>query len=153
VLQDTYLEALQQLPDYLLDPKFPFFLWLRLITGHRLGRIHRLHLGTAARDAGRDVSLNCGPLPAASSAALAAHLLGREPRPSEVAIQAERKLQLLEALEQLDPLDREILALRHYEQLTRGEVAEVLGISEGAAGKRHLRALERLRGRMEVDLS
>jgi RNA polymerase sigma-70 factor (ECF subfamily) len=149
VLQDAYLEAVEQLPDYLRDPKLPLFLWLRLLTGHRLGRVHRQHLGTAARDAGREVSLYRGPMPEASSAALAAHLLGKEARPSEVAIQAERKLRLQEALNCLDPLDREVLALRHFEQLSRAEVARVLGISEAAAGKRYLRALERLRGHLE----
>src|SRR5207237_575541 len=81
-----------QLPEYLRDPKLPLFLWLRLLTGHRLGRVHRHHLGTQARDPGREVSLYRGPMPEASSAMLAAHLLGKEARPSEVAMMAERKL-------------------------------------------------------------
>ena len=125
------------------------FLWLRFLTGHRLGRVHRQHLGAQARAAGREVSLYRGPMPEASSAALAAHLLGKEARPSEVAMMAERKLRLQEALNCLDPLDREVLALRHFEQLSLTEVASLLGISEAAAGKRHLRALERLRGHLE----
>jgi RNA polymerase sigma-70 factor (ECF subfamily) len=149
VLQDTYLEAVAQLPDYLADPKMPLFLWLRYLTGHRLGRVHRQHLGTAARDAGREVPLYRRPVPEASSAALAAHLLGKEARPSEVAMTAERKARLQEALDGLDPLDREVLALRHFEQLSRAEAASLLGISEAAAGKRYLRALERLRGHLE----
>jgi RNA polymerase sigma-70 factor (ECF subfamily) len=153
VIQDTYLEAVGQLPDYLSDPRMPLFLWLRLLAGHRLGRVHRQHLGTQARDAGREVSLYRGPMPEASSAALAAHLLGKEARPSEVAMIAERKLRLQEALNSLDPLDREVLALRHFEQLSRAEVARELGISEAAAGKRYLRALERLRRHLEDDLS
>ncbi len=152
VLQDTYLEALAQLPEYLRDPKLPLFLWLRFLAGHRLGRVHRRHLGTAARDAAREVSLDRGPMPAASSAALAAHLLGREPRPSEVAVRAERARRLREALDCLDPLDREVLALRHFEQLSRAEVAELLGVSEAAAGKRYLRALDRLRGHLDGGL-
>jgi RNA polymerase sigma-70 factor (ECF subfamily) len=149
VLQDTYLEAVAQLPEYLADPKMPLFLWLRYLTGHRLGRVHRQHLGTQARDAGREVSLYRGPMPEASSAALAAHLLGKEARPSEVAMMAERRLRLQEALNCLDPLDREVLALRHFEQLSRAEAANLLGISEAATGKRYLRALERLRGHLE----
>ena len=149
VLQDTYMEAMAQLPEYLRDPKMPLFLWLRFLTGHRLGRVHRHHLGTQARDAGREVSLYRGPMPEASSAMLASHLLGKEARPSEVAMMAERKLRLQEALNCLDPLDREVLALRHIEQLSRAEAARLLGISEAAAGKRYLRALERLRGHLE----
>ena len=145
ILQEVYLDAAQQLPDYLVHPTLPFFLWLRLLTGHWLTRAHRQHLGTQARDAGRDISLNRGGAPAASSAALAAQLLGREPRPSEAAQRAERKLRIQCALDNLDPVDREVLSLRHFEQLTRAEAAQVLGISEAAAGKRYLRALARLK--------
>jgi RNA polymerase sigma-70 factor (ECF subfamily) len=52
---------------------------------------------------------------------------------------------LQEAINRLRPLDREILALRHFEQLTRAEAARVLGIEEAAAAKRYLRALKRLK--------
>jgi RNA polymerase sigma-70 factor (ECF subfamily) len=145
VLQDTYLDAHARLVDYLRDPKLPFFLWLRYLTGHHLGRLHRDHLGRQVRDAGREVSLFRGAMPEASSAALAAQLMGRECRPSEAAVLAERQLRLQEALNAMDPLDREVLALRHFEHLTRAETAAVLGISEAAAAKRYLRALERLR--------
>jgi RNA polymerase sigma-70 factor (ECF subfamily) len=97
------------------------------------------------RDPGREVSLYRGAMPEASSAALAAQLLGKECRPSEFALRAERKLRLQQALNRMDPLDREVLSLRHFEQLTRNETAQVLGISEAAGAKRYLRALERLR--------
>ena len=86
-----------------------------------------------------------GPLPEASSAALAAQLLGHDTRPSEAAVRAELKIRLQEALNSMDTLDREVLALRHFEQLSRAEIAQVLGVSEGAAGKRYIRALERLK--------
>jgi RNA polymerase sigma-70 factor (ECF subfamily) len=123
----------------------PLFLWLRLIVGERLTRLHRQHLGTKMRDAGRQVSLYPGALPAASSMALAAQLLGKQTSPSEAAVRAERLLRLQQALNTLDPLDREILSLRHFEELTRRETAQVLGIEEAAAGKRYLRALKRLK--------
>ena len=145
VLQDVYLEASEQLPEYVRDPTMPFFLWLRYLTGHNLGRVHRFHLGTQARDAGRDISIYRGTLPEASSAALAAQLLGHESRPSEIAQRLELKLRLQEALNQMDAIDREVLSLRHFEQLTRAEAAKVLGISEAAAGKRYLRAVARLK--------
>jgi RNA polymerase sigma-70 factor (ECF subfamily) len=145
VLQEAYLEAAQQLPEYLRNPSLPFFLWLRLLTAHRLGRLHRQHLGAQRRDAGREISLYRGGMPEASSAALAAHLLGRECRPSEEAVRAELRMRLQEALNLMDPLDREVLALRHFEQLSRAETAQALGISESAAAKRYLRALARLK--------
>jgi RNA polymerase sigma-70 factor (ECF subfamily) len=84
-------------------------------------------------------------MPEASSAALAARLLGRECRPSEVAVRAEMKLRLQEALNAMDPIDREVLALRHFEQLSNAETARVLDLQEAAASKRYVRALKRLR--------
>ncbi len=146
VLQESYLEAVRQLADYLRNPPLPFFLWLRQLAGHRLYKLHRHHLGAQTRDAGREVSLYRGALPEASSAALAAQLLGRECRPSEAAVRAELKIRLQEALNGMDATDREVLSLRHFEQLTSAEGARELNISEAAAGKRYLRALVRLKG-------
>jgi RNA polymerase sigma-70 factor (ECF subfamily) len=97
------------------------------------------------RDPAQEISLYQGALPEASSAALAAQLLGHDTRPSEAAIRAEIKIRLQDALNTLDPLDREILALRHFEQLSRGESAQLLGISEAAVSKRYFRALKRLK--------
>jgi RNA polymerase sigma-70 factor, ECF subfamily len=145
VIQDAYLEVAARLAEYLQDPKLPLFLWLRLVVGERLATLHRQHLGTRMRDAGREVSLYRGALPAASSAALAAQLLGRHTSPTQAAVRAERLLRIQEALNALEPIDREILSLRHFEQLTRAETAEVLGIAESAAAKRYIRALKRLK--------
>jgi RNA polymerase sigma-70 factor (ECF subfamily) len=145
VIQEAYLEASARREEYLQKPTMPFYLWLRFITGQKLVALHRHHLGTHMRDAGREVALYRGSLPATSSAALAAQLLGRDTRPSEAAVRAERKIRLQEALNTLDPMDREVLALRHFEQLTTPEVAQVLGIKEAAASKRYLRALKRLK--------
>jgi RNA polymerase sigma-70 factor, ECF subfamily len=145
VLQEVYLAAFRNLGEYLRRPAMPFFLWLRGIAGNKLLELHRHHLGTPMRDARREVSLYRGALPQATSAALAARLLGRLTRPSEAAARAEAKLRLQEALNAMEPVDREVLALRHFEHLSNAEAAEVLGIREAAAGKRYLRALERLR--------
>ena len=145
VLQDGFADALARLPGYLADPRLPLFLWLRLVVGERLAKVHRDHLGARARDAGREVSLYRGPMPAASSAALAAHLLGKETSPTQAAVRAERLVRLQEALNALDPLDREVLSLRHFEELTHAEAARVLDVGEAAAAKRYVRALRRLR--------
>ncbi len=107
--------------------------------------LHRHHLGVQLRDVAQQVALYQGALPAASSAALAAQLLGHDTRASEAAIRAELKVRVHEALDSMAPLDCEVLALRHFEQLSRAEIAQVLGVSEAAAGKRYLRALERLK--------
>jgi RNA polymerase sigma-70 factor, ECF subfamily len=145
VLQDGFADALAKFPAYLAEPKLSLFLWLRLVVGERLAKVHRDHLGAQVRDASREVSLYRGPMPAASSAALAAHLLGKETSPTQAAVRAERLLRLQEALNALDPLDREILSLRHFEELTHAEAARVLEIEEAAAAKRYIRALKRLK--------
>jgi RNA polymerase sigma-70 factor (ECF subfamily) len=149
VLQEAYIDLAQQLPEYLARPDMPFFLWLRLLTGQRLMRLHRQHLGAAMRDAGREVSLYRGALPQASTTSLAAQLLGCFSSASEAAIRAEQQLLLQEALNALDPLDREIIALRHFEDLSNQEAAAVLGLSKSAASNRHVRALTRLQAMLE----
>jgi len=146
VLQEAYIDAGKALPGYVTDPKYPFFLWLRLLTGRRLNKLHRFHLGQQTRDATRDVSLFHGATPEASSTAIAAQLIGRGSEPAEHAARVEFQDHVMAAVSALDPIDREVLALRHFEQLTTFEAAQVLGISPAAAGKRYVRALQRLRG-------
>jgi RNA polymerase sigma-70 factor (ECF subfamily) len=145
VLQESYLEFARSLADYLRQPAIPVFLWLRMITGRKLHALHRKHLGTRMRDAGREVALHQGALPQASSVSLAAQLLGRDTTPSQAAVKAELRIRIQEALNCMDDLDREVLALRHFEQLTNGETAATLGISEAAASNRFVRALKRLK--------
>ncbi len=145
ILQDAYLEAAQRLSDYLANRPLPFFLWLRHITGEKLIDAHRRHLGAQMRDAAQEVSLHRGPMPAASSGSLAAWMLGRLTSPSQAAIKAETRLRVQEVLNGMDPIDREILALRHFEQLTNAEVAVTLEMNESTCSTRYLRALKRLK--------
>jgi RNA polymerase sigma-70 factor (ECF subfamily) len=145
VLQEAFLEAAQRLAEYLRDPRMPFFLWLRFLTGQKLLTLRRRHLGAEARDAGREVSLQRGAMPEASSACLAAQLMGKITAPLQAAIRAEMKLRLQYALNGMDPLDREVLALRHFEHLNNNETAAELGITPSGASSRYLRALKRLK--------
>jgi RNA polymerase sigma-70 factor (ECF subfamily) len=149
VLQDALLAVSSKLNEYLADPKVPFFLWLRTLTGLKLAELHRRHLGTQLRDANRQVSIYRGALPEANSMSLAAQLLGKFTSPSQSALKAERRIKLQEALNSMDPVDREILALRHFEQLTNAETAAVLGLSESGAAARHMRAIKRLKTLLE----
>jgi RNA polymerase sigma-70 factor (ECF subfamily) len=148
IIQETFLEATRQLADYERNPPLPFYLWLRQLAGTRLAKAHRSHLGTHQRDVRREVVLPGSAMPEVSSAVLAEHLASRENRPSEAAAHAELRHQLETLLNQLNPLDREVLVLRHFEQLHNAELARVLGLTEAAARKRYLRALERLRERL-----
>ncbi len=68
-----------------------------------------------------------------------------KPGPAWRLVRAEMKIRLQEALNTLEPLEREILALRHFEQLSLAETATVLGLTESGACRRHLRALKRLK--------
>src|SRR5262245_54168281 len=108
VLQEAYLEAMDRLPSYLQDRPMPLFLWLRFLTAQRLQILHRRHLRAKSRDAGREISLSYKPLPAVSSEALAARLIGRNSTPREAAMRAETRAQLHAVLDSLPPIDREL---------------------------------------------
>src|SRR5437762_10178550 len=107
VLQEAYLDVSRKLAEYAADPKLPFYLWLRHLTGLKLTEIHRRHLGTQLRDADREVTLHRGGLPEADSASLAAQLLGTMTSPSEAAVKAEQRLFVQAALNSMDPLERQ----------------------------------------------
>lgn len=145
VLQDAYMELASDLDSFLADGRLSPLLWMRLHVARRLTTLHRQNLGVKMRDAGLEISLYREALPEASSAALASMLLGRFTTPTQAAQRAERLLRVQEALNSLEPLDREILALRHFEQTSRSEAAEILGITTEAAAKRYFRALKKLK--------
>jgi RNA polymerase sigma-70 factor (ECF subfamily) len=145
VLQEAYLDAQQKAAAFAAKPDLPAYLWLRLVTAERLAALHRRHLGVQARDAGREVSLCPGGAPAASTHSLANLLLGRLTSPTQAAVRAERQLRLQEALNEMEEIDREILALRHFEELSNSEAAAVLGLTKTAASNRYIRALVRLK--------
>ena len=145
IIQEAFLEASLRLEAYLRDPTMPFYLWLRFITMQRLQAIYREHLRSQKRDARREVSLDEAPHPEAGSEALATRLLGNVSTPSQRAMRAEVLLRLRQTLDTMDPDDREVIALRHFEQLGNADVARVLGIQESAASKRYVRAIARLK--------
>jgi RNA polymerase sigma-70 factor (ECF subfamily) len=145
VIQEAYVEVTRRFAEYVRDRKMSLFVWIRFITHQKLLELHRHHLGAQVRDARREVSLYHGPAPEATSACLAAQLLGQSVSPSQAAADAEMKLQLQAALNTMDPLDREVLALRHFEHLENTETAEVLNITPSGASSRYLRALKRLK--------
>jgi len=147
VLQDAYVEISRRVRDYLADPRMPFFLWLRFITAQRLAALHREHIGAQKRDLRREVELG---MPAASTPALVDQLMARGTTPTQRIAREERRVQLAQALDRLEPGDREILALRHFEELSNLEAAKELGIQPPAASKRYVRALDRLQGLLDA---
>jgi RNA polymerase sigma-70 factor (ECF subfamily) len=146
VLQDTYLEVARRVSRFCEDPQVPFFIWVRQITIQILIDLHRTHLGAAKRSAKLEVSLH-RPTGAAfsNSYSLAAQLVGNLTSPSQAMVREERIAQLREALDKMDEIDREVLMLRHLEELSNNETAAVLGLEKSAASKRYIRALTRLK--------
>ena len=145
VLQEAFLDVQKKAAEFAAKPDMPAYLWLRLIVAERLLILHRHHLGTRMRDAGQEVSLHRGGLPTASTHSLANLLLGRITSPTQAAIRAERQIRLQEALNSMDAIDRDMLALRHFEELSNSEAAAVLGLTKTAASNRYIRALKRLK--------
>ncbi len=143
IVQDACLEATRRLDEYLADPAMPFFLWLRHITGEKLIDAHRRHLLAQKRDATREVPVH-GVDSAVSCDSIAARLVGHLTSPSQAALREELRVVVQNALEQLDPMDREVLVLRHFEQLNTNECAAVLNIGASGASSRYVRALRRL---------
>ena len=148
VLQEAYLDAVNRIEHYLKEPQVSVFVWLRGIVNQTLINVHRRHLGVQARDAGREEKLNKGG-PQTSSDSLAAHLVGHLTSPSQAAMKAEMTMRMEEALSGMDEIDREVLILRHFEELGNNEVAEILNLQKAAASNRYVRALARLKKILE----
>ena len=147
LLQDTFLEATRRYPEYQADPAVPLFIWLRAMALQRVSKARRDHAQRERRDVNREVAI---PARAGeTSIAIVNCLLDRQPSPASEAQRNERRRQILEAVESMDPIDREVLALRHFELLDNLETAEALGINPAAASKRHVRALARLKKVLE----
>jgi RNA polymerase sigma-70 factor, ECF subfamily len=145
VLQEAFLDVARRIGEYLADPAVPVYVWLRFLTVQRMQMLQRMHLGAERRAVGVEVQLPEGGLSFASAESMAGPLLGHLTSPSQAAIRNELQERLQAALAEMDPFDREVLALRHFEELSNNEVAQVLGISKDAASKRHIRALKRLK--------
>lgn len=149
VLQEAYLDAATRVSHYLKNPEITFFVWLRQIATQTLIDIHRRHIGAQMRDATREVAMHRAGLPQATSLSLTAHLLGHLTSPSQAALRAEASVLLEKGLASMDTIDQEVLALRHFEELTNSEVSEVLGIQQKAASIRYVRAISRLKKVLE----
>ena len=138
VLQETFLEAKKRLQAFRDDHK-PFLVWIRLITQQTMVDLFRKHLGAKMRTAGREVA---APASGTMSGFFVAHITS----PSGAVMREELRQKIEQALASMDEIDREVLLLRHFEELSNKEAADVLGIQENAASNRYVRALGRLKG-------
>lgn len=147
VLQEAWLDVARRFDEWLAKPTMPLFVWLRFLTVQKLAELHRRH-GAQQRDVRREVPLHAGP--SASTASLAERLAGSFSSPSQGMKRAELVSRVQQALDELDETDREVLVMRHFEELTNNEVAAALGITKAGASNRYVRALRRLRAALEV---
>jgi RNA polymerase sigma-70 factor (ECF subfamily) len=145
VVQEVLIEASRRLTDYLARPAMPFALWLRSMARDRLIDAHRRHREAARRSLDREQPLAGGDDSSTADLQPGAWLADRELTPAAAALQAEAARRFQDAIARLDETDREVLLMRHFEQLSNQEVAAALGLSEAAASMRHLRAIKRLR--------
>jgi RNA polymerase sigma-70 factor, ECF subfamily len=143
VVQEVLAQAAQHLDEFLRTRPLPYYAWLRQFAWERLVKLHRHHIRSKKRSVTREEPWSM-PLPEDSVLRLA-RLVATGASPSQTLIRNEMRQRLRAALDQLAPHDREILVMRNLEQLSIAEIAEVLGLTEGAVKVRHLRALRRLR--------
>jgi len=153
VVQDVLMEANRRLEDYLQDASMPFHLWLRQLAKDRIIDLHRRHRVAAKRSLDREQRLEPAPRLDQSTLDLAAQLCDREMTPAEAATWRELERRFQAAVEQLEEKDREVVLMRHFEQLSNSEVAHALNLTEPAAGMRYLRAMRRLRALLSDPVS
>lgn len=151
VVQEAWLDYKRRFSDYCNDQPLPFYLWLRQLTAQRLIDVHRRHLGARMRSIAMEASIWSQPLPPVTSHSLASQLLGRITSASQAAQRAEDRIRVQQALDRMKPIDREVIALRHFEMLSNDESALVLGLSKTAASNRYIRAMQRLREELIAD--
>jgi RNA polymerase sigma-70 factor, ECF subfamily len=152
VVQEALTDAAQELSDYLRNRPLPFYPWLRHLAWERLIELHRRHLHSQKRSVRRE-DPDVLKLPDESAVQLAQRLLAPGSSPSEQLLRKELRSRVQAALAQLSRRDREVLVLRHLEQLNTKETAAVLGITPGAVKMQHLRAVQHLRGLLGEDLA
>ena len=145
VVQDVMMEANTRLAAYMNDPAMAFHLWLRQIAWDHMIDAYRRHRGTAKRSLDREQPIMGAVADDRSSVELLVQLRDPEMTPAEAAERREISEQVVALMDALDPNDREIILMRHFEHLSNQEVADILGLQPPAASMRYLRAVRRLR--------
>ncbi|MFO1063411.1 MAG: sigma-70 family RNA polymerase sigma factor [Pirellulales bacterium] len=151
VVQEVLVEANRRLQDYLRNPSMAFHLWIRQIAKDRLIDAHRRHRVSAKRSIDREQPMVVHGAVDQSSIRIAAQLCDPQMTPAEAATRREMAAHVESAIGRLNDVDRDIILMRHYEQLNNGEIAAALGLTEPAASMRYLRAIRRLREMLDSE--
>ncbi len=144
VIQEAFADAVRRYPEFAQERKMSPYIWLRFLTLQQLVLAHRRHLGVQARTATLEQPIDVRPQVGLESSAMAFCLAGGESSPSVKVARAEEIAQMTTALDELEPLDREVLALRHFEQLEHAEIGELLDLTAAAVSSRYRRALKKI---------
>jgi RNA polymerase sigma-70 factor (ECF subfamily) len=150
VLELVYQDLCRRIEAFQEQGGLPFYLWLRQLAGVRLGLLCQEHLGDRPEEMGQEVTLHRGALPAVNSVALAAQLLGQPTATTPAATRTEMQIRLQDALNRMEPMEREILVLCHFEDLSNAEAAIVLGVEPKVAGQGYVRAVKKLKEIMSL---
>jgi RNA polymerase sigma-70 factor (ECF subfamily) len=145
VLQEGFVDISKRLDDYLADPSMPVFVWMRFLVAQQLAAVQRWHFQRQKRDPRREEPV-VPAKPTMDSGEMAREFSGSLTSPSQAAQRNELTERMRELLDTMEVADREILVLRHFEELTNAEAAAELGLTPGAASKRYIRALSKLKG-------
>jgi RNA polymerase sigma-70 factor (ECF subfamily) len=144
VVQEAWVDVVERFPQWCEQDSLPFHVWLRLTTSQALAEAQRRHLAAGKRDVQREVA-GAHSRPSVTAVSAANAFIASATSPTQAASREELRLRVLAALEELDEMDREIVALRHFEGLSNEEAAAELAIEPAAASKRFVRALLRLK--------
>jgi len=150
VLQEGFVDAAKRLSEFVAKPPMPLFVWLRFLIGQKLAAIHRWHFNAQKRDPRKEDAVS-QRMPGADSQVIAREFSASMTSPSQAVVRAEMSDKLAKVLEMLEPMDREILVMRHFEELSNNEAASELGVAKGTASKRYVRALAKLNKAMAAN--
>ncbi len=150
VVQEALMDAVRKLHDKRDFPEMTFQGWLRRITWLKMAELHRKHLGTALRDASLEVPFYDGMLPSVGSCVLASQILESGLTPSKQLTRQEEMEKLQQLIGSMNPFDRELLLMKHFEELSLTEISELLEIPRSTVGRKYLTALTTLRNLMRA---
>lgn len=151
VLQEGFVDAAKRLNEFIEKPPMPLFVWLRFLIGQKLAAVHRWHFNAQKRDPRKEDTAASQRMPSADSQVIAREFSASMTSPSQAVVRAEMSEKLARVLDTLESIDREILVMRHFEELSNNEAAAELGITKGTASKRYVRALAKLNKAMAAD--
>lgn len=149
VLQEAFIDMVRRLPELSSKGDLPVLIWLRLVVLEKLCAMHRLHFAAQKRDVRRDVSLHDYLNDSHSQMRLADALIDELSSIDRQAIQTEERDKLHAIIAEMEPIDREVIVMRIFEDLSNNETAIILGITKQAASRRFISAIQRLRSHIQ----